>query len=602
MNYANEHPTWDEMKRNSYSLRMRGYAFIYDQYYSEDSLVRYVSDHLEKVSAEERVSFLKDLIPRLNGCWALVYEADSDVLAAVDRLRSIPLFYAVENGKFLLSGNAKEVLKCLNNAELDDICAAEFLVTGYVTGKDTLYKGLYQIQPGEILEVKISKDASPGITTHRYYRFTPGDYFEADEQELEEELSKLLHRIFRRYALSLRGKTPMIPLSGGWDSRLVVAMLKKCGVENVTCFSYGRRGNAQAEASRAVAQALGYKWLFYPYDEMSWYKWFREERMSEYMNGRHNYSSISTIWDWPAIREIVSDNSVNNIVLIPGISLGFIAGSQVPDKLYYAEEDSGFSMLVPEVVLSRHYWLWPWRKSCPHLKDLFIKRISGVLPEFSDNDKVSAIGSYETWEGENRQARHIVNSVRVYDFFNCQWMLPCADTELMDFFSRVRPDLRFKKKLYRSTLIHKVFSDALSNLSRIPVVGLPLPGHVIKRDENYRYLLCRSCFRGLKRLIPLDHFKDFYDCWGKIHSHRNDLLARSGRWVPTEGKGKLCYFRDFRTELRDCFPIHLDQLPQSVRGIVEPSIDKPVLSNSIMGLNAFSNLTRVISEDYSNPG
>jgi len=596
MNYANEQTTWDEVKRNSYSLRMRGYAFIDDQYYSEDSLVRYVSDHLEKVSAEERVSFLKDLIPQLSGCWALIYETDSNVLAAVDRLRSIPLFYAVDNGKFFLSDNAKKVLKCLNNAELDDICAAEFLVTGYVTGKDTLYKGLYQIQPGEILEVKISKDASPRISTHRYYRFTYGNFFEADDLELEEELSKLWLRMFSRYAIALKGKTPIIPLSGGWDSRLIVAMLKKCGVENVICFSYGRRGNAEAEASRAVAQALGYKWLFYPYDEMFWFNWFREGRMIEHMRCGHNYSSVFNIDDLPAIREITNETSANDVVFVPGFSLGFIAGSQVPDKLYYAEENSGFDMLVPEVVLSRHYWLWSWRKACPHLKDSFVERIRELLPEFSDNDKVGAIGSYETWEGENRQARHIVNSVRVYDLFNCQWMLPCADIELMDFFLRVRPDLRFKKRLYRSTLIHKVFSDALSNLSRIPVVGLPLPGHVIKRDENYRYLLFRSCYRRLKRLMPLDHFKDFCDCWGNIRSQRNDRFARSGRWIYADKERKLCYFRAFRTKLRDCFSTNLDQLPPSVRGIVKPSIDKPVLSNTVVGLNALYCLTLVISE------
>jgi len=602
INCTNEHTTWDEVKRYSYSLRMRGYAFIDDQYYSGDVLVRYVSDHLEVVSAEERVSILKDLIPRLNGCWALVYEADSDVLAAVDRLRSIPLFYAVENSKFFLSDNAKEVLKCLNNAELDDICAAEFLVTGYVTGKDTLYKGLYQIQPGEILDVKISKDAPPRISTHRYYRLTFGNYLEADEQELEEELSKLLHRIFSRYAIALKGKTPIIPLSGGWDSRLVVAMLKKCGVENVICFSYGRPGNPEAKASSAVAQALGYKWLFYPYDEMSWFNWFREQRLSEHMSYGHNYSSVFNIDDWPAIREITNETSANDVVFLPGLSLGFIAGSQVPDKLYYAEKNLGYSMLVPEVILSRHYWLWSWRKACPNLKDSFEERIRGSLPEFSDNDKVGAIGSYETWEGENRQARHIVNSVRIYDLFNCQWILPCADIELMDFFSRVRPDLRFKKKLYRSTLINKVFADGLSHLSQIPVVGLPLSGHEIRKYESYLYSLYRSIYRGLKRLMPLDHFKNFYDCWEKIRSQRNDRFARSGIWVYTEKERKPSYFSAFHTKLSDRFSIRLDQLPHNVRGIVKPSIDKPVLSNSVVGLNALHYLTLVISEDDSDPG
>lgn len=595
INCANEHTTWDEVKRNSYSLRMRGYAFIDEQYYSGDALVRYISDHLEEVSAEERVSILKDLIPRLNGCWALVYEADEDVLAAVDRLRSIPLFYAVENGKFFLSDNAKDVLKCLKNAELDDICAAEFLVAGYVTGKDTLYKGLYQIQPGEILEVKLSKDAAPGIATHRYYRFTLGRFLGADEHELEDELSKLLHRMFSRYAIALKGKTPIIPLSGGWDSRLIAAMFKKCGVENAICFSYGRRGNAEAEASRAVAQALGYKWLFCPYDEMSWYNWFREQRLSEYMKYCHNFSSVSTIRDWPAIREITNETSANDVVFVPGLSLGFIAGSQVPDKLYYAEENSGYDMLVPEVVLSRHYGLWPWRKFCPHLKDSFIERIRDVLPEFSDKDKIGAIGCYETWEGENRQARYIVNSARIYDFFNCQWMLPCADIELMDFFSQVRPDLRFNKNLYRSTLIHRIFPNGLSHLSEIPVVGLPLPGYKIQRAESCRYILCRSLYRVLKRLIPLDYVNNTYSCWENVTNHLNDYLARAGVWLPIKGKRELSYFRASRRKLTNCFSIRLDQLPQSVREIVKPSIHKPVLSNSIVGLNGFYCLMLVVS-------
>lgn len=600
--FVNEYTTWDEVSRNSYSLRMRGYTFIDELYYSGDKLVRYISDHLEEVPAGERISVLKDLIPRLNGCWALVYEADNDVLAAVDRLRSIPLFYAMKNGRVFLSGNAREVLKCLNNAELDDICAAEFLVTGYVTGKDTLYKGLYQIQPGEILEVKISKNASPRISTHRYYRFTFGSYFEAGEQELEEELSKLWHRIFSRYAIALKGKTPIIPLSGGWDSRLIVAMLKKCGVENVICFSYGRHGNAEAETSRAVAKALGYEWLFCPYDEMSWYNWFREGRMSEYLNYGHNYSSVSNIQDWPATRKILSDISANDVVFVPGLTLGFIAGSQVPNKLYYAEENSGFDMLVPEVVLSRHYWLWSWHNVCPHLKDPFVERIRDVLPIFSNWDKLAAIGSYETWEGENRQARHIINSVRVYESFNCQWMLPCVDVELIDFFLRVKLCLRFQKKLYRSTMIHKVFVDDLGHLSRIPVIGLPLPGYEVRRDESYSYSLCRSVYRVLKRFMPLGNIMNIYNCWENVSSQRNDLLARSGRWVPTEGGRRLCYFRAFQTKLRDCFSIRLDQLPRSVRCIVEPSIDKPVLSHSIVGLNALHNLTRVISEDYSDPG
>ena len=146
-------------------------------------------------------------------------------------------------------------------------------------------------------------------------------------------------------------------------------------------------------------------------------------------------------------------------------------------------------------------------------------------------------------------------------------------------------------------MIHKVFLDDLSHLARIPVIGLPLPGYEVRRDESYSYSLCRSVYRVLKRFMPLGHVRNVYDCWENVSSHRNDSLARSGRWVPTEGGRRLCYFRAFQRKLRDCFSIRLDQLPQSVRCIVEPSIDKPVLSNSIVGLNALHHLTLVNSEN-----
>ena len=563
---VNHYAPWGELLAvdGSYRLWMRGYVFIDEQYYSGEALVRYVSDCLNKASPEDRISTLKNLIPQLNGGWALVYETDSVVLAAVDRLRSIPLFYAMENCKVFLSDDAREVLKCLSKAEMDDICAAEFLVTGYVTGKDTLYKGLYQIQPGEILKIGIPKDTSLQISTHRYYRFIFGNYFEADEQELEEELSKLWHQIFSRYATALKGKTPVIPLSGGLDSRLIVTMLKKCGVENVICFSYGRPGNDEAETSQTVAKALGYKWLFCPYDESSWYKWFREEQMCSYIDYASNYSSSVHLQDWPATRKILNDVSHNDLVFIPGHTFDLLAGGHIPDELFKAKENTMYDMLVPEAVLLHHYNLWQWYKACPHFKDLFVRRIREALPTFSDMDKSEAIGAYETWDVENRQAKYIINSVRVYEFFDCNWMLPWWDYELMDFFLRVKVDLRHQKKLYRNTLIRKIFVGDLSKLAEILVVGLPLLSSGTQKAKHQP--LCSFVYRGLKKIVP-DFFRDRY--------YRNsDSLALYGRYDDAQVGTKLSHFLG-----------SLNVMPDSVKKVLAPNLNKKVLACSTGGVN-----------------
>lgn len=572
INLTNQYAPWDKtMLTGTYSLWMRGYAFIDEQYYSGEVLVRYVSDCLDEVPPEAHISILKDLIPQLNGGWALVYETDGVVLAAVDRLRSIPLFYAMENGKVFLSDDAREVLKCLNNTELDDICAAEFLVTGYVTGKDTLYKGLYQIQSGEILEVKISKDASTQISTHRYYRFIFGNYFEADEQELEEELSKLWHRIFSRYAIALKGKTPVIPLSGGVDSRLIAAMLKKCGVENAICFSLGRRGNVEAETSQAVANALGYKWLFCPYDYPSWYKWSREEQMLEYTDYASNKSSLALIYDWPAVRQIVNDILEDEIVFMPGHTGDFLTGGHIPSNLFEEKEIISYDTLVTEAVLSKHYLLW--HNVSSDIKDLFVARIRKLLPPFSTGDKLEAIGAYETWEFESRQARYIINGVRVHEFFGCQWMLPWWDYELMDFFLRVKADFRFQRRLYRSTLIRKIFIDELSELAKIPTVESIL----LQESNNKEAKHSRNFFYRILKGVLLNVVKDYF----RYYLREDRVFARYGIYIGEKSLLKLL------KNVESCLPTS-SNMPPTVKRILQLNKRKPIMTCHILGLGSAS--------------
>jgi len=488
VNLIGEYQQWQKVTiPDFYTICVRGYAFIGDQYYPDKALTQYLSDCIKNSLPDVRVKILNELIPKLNGCWALVYSAENYVLAAVDRVRSIPLFYAIKNDGIIISDDAKEVLKSMNNAELDDTCVAEFLVTGYVTGKDTLYKGLYQIQPGEILKVKVTEKGLE-INTKRYFRYIFGNYFEASEEELEDELSNLLHRVFTRYANALKGKTPVIPVSGGWDSRLLAAMLKRCGVENAVCFSYGKPGNAESEASRAIAKTLGYKWLFCPYDKDSWYKWFREEQMSDYIDYASNYSTVACLQDWPAVRQILNNelhNIENDKVFMPGLCFDMLAGIHlIPKPLLLSEKNKGYKTLLPGSVLSNHYTLWNWRKRCPELENPFLNRINEILPEFPDEDKSSALRAYETWFFEARPCKFVINSVRTYEFFNSQWLLPWWDYEIVDFFLKVKLESRVERKLVGNTLLHKIYIGGISDLADIPFVGLQLPNLKTQNDKK----------------------------------------------------------------------------------------------------------------------
>ena len=64
---------------------------------------------------------------------------------------------------------------------------------------------------------------------------------------------------------ALDGRTAVIPLSGGADSRMVVSMLKNQGYEKVICYTYGKPGNRESEMSKAVAEEYGYEWHIIPH-------------------------------------------------------------------------------------------------------------------------------------------------------------------------------------------------------------------------------------------------------------------------------------------------------------------------------------------------
>jgi asparagine synthase (glutamine-hydrolysing) len=56
---------------------------------------------------------------------------------------------------------------------------------------------------------------------------------------------------------SQQGKTLVVPLSGGLDSRIIVAKLKRLGANDVICVSYGRKGCRESEIAKMWQKLSG---------------------------------------------------------------------------------------------------------------------------------------------------------------------------------------------------------------------------------------------------------------------------------------------------------------------------------------------------------
>ena len=85
--------------------------------------------------------------------------------------------------------------------------------------------------------------------------------------------------------------------------------------------------------------------------------------------------------------------------------------------------------------------------------------------QIQDNESYS--NAVECFDFDNRQAKFIVNSVRVYEFFDFSWRIPLWDNDLIDFFRRVPLKYRTNTYLYRRYAVEKLFVDLAHELGRI---------------------------------------------------------------------------------------------------------------------------------------
>lgn len=195
-------------------------------------------------------------LQEINSSFALVYLKEEVLYAAVDNIRSFPLFSYQEKDTFYLSDSAEKILNQLKDFQIDHVNMTELLLTGYVTRTETIIKNLSQLPAGTYMVYDVTNNK---LVIDSYYRFKHviPDVNNYSKEELLEYLYHTYEEAFKRLIKTLDGKTAVVPLSGGYDSRCIVAMLKKLGYENVICYSYGKENNHESEISKKIAMSLG---------------------------------------------------------------------------------------------------------------------------------------------------------------------------------------------------------------------------------------------------------------------------------------------------------------------------------------------------------
>lgn len=231
-----------------------------------------LSSHLIPLRGEDALQYLSrvdsfedflSLLKNLDGIYAAILRReDGTVWAAVDIARSMPLYYSVD-GRFLSdSGPVLREALGLSKEAADPAALEELFTRYYIAGPHTTYTEIAQLDAGQALACSPSGE----IHTSYYYAHVQ-PIREIGREEALDLFQKVSDEAFDRIIAAIAGRPVVLSLSGGYDSKYVACMLKHRGVEDVSCYTYGRGDSFEIQQSKRTAKALGYRWTCVEYTD-----------------------------------------------------------------------------------------------------------------------------------------------------------------------------------------------------------------------------------------------------------------------------------------------------------------------------------------------
>lgn len=425
---------------------------------------------------------LKQGLLKLKGNFAAIVEAPDFTLAVADKIRGYPVFYAHQGGNFRVSNSARLLKEEIGLTEANELSLLEFRMAGYVTGRDTLYKGLYQLQAGEFLVWDKTKHK---LDCERYYIFYSNEIRKEKQDDFIQELDGITNAIIQRNMDDAAGRPIWVPLSGGLDSRLILCKLKQLGYDNLHAFSYGMPGNFEAKAARHVAEKLNVPWRFVPSTRRESREFFKSEQRKGYWNFADGLCLPPTLHTFLPLLTLINDKYLpRHSVLINGQSGDFIAGQHIPDL----EGRQPNHDILTEKIIAKHFshkadFLAGANRRAVSEKILNTLRL--LIPA-KIGDYQEFAKQYELWEWQERQCKRVINGQRNYDFFNLSWELPLWDIEYLKFWSEIPVSLKVNRLLFSNYVEKMDFFGLFKNfkpfMCRWPqsLVLVQCVGNVIK--------------------------------------------------------------------------------------------------------------------------
>lgn len=194
-----------------------------------------------------------DAFRKLNGTFVLLIcdLREKKAILANDRNALRNLYYAEHDGALLFAPRARAILEAPGfKREVDVEAMATDLAFGEFWGDRTLFRGIRFLPQASMLTC-----GREGVSTSQYWHFQYQPDYSRSDEALAEEVAEAL-----RKAVAVRMKGELrygLSLSGGLDSRAVLAAMEPEDRRRVATFTYGPLHCGEVKTAEKVARECG---------------------------------------------------------------------------------------------------------------------------------------------------------------------------------------------------------------------------------------------------------------------------------------------------------------------------------------------------------
>lgn len=413
----------------------KGYLFTKTgELYRDRDLCMYFSNLID-------INDFQQKLLTANGIFSIIIRVGDSCWAAVDRLRYFPLFYRIEGGHLTISDTIDELFDPDESKEMDDEAYVSFSGLGYVVGRKTLLKNIFQIQAGEYLLYNNQELFLDFY--HEYFSEIKNISFE----EAKDTLKKIIQNMGKRLSLLLGDRLALLPLSAGFDSRLIAYLLKKEG-KNALCYTYGKKeGNPEWKRSKEVAEKLNFEWLFIDYSKIPNTNLYTEQKFIDFYTYTSQYISKFGVSQYFAANFLLDELKIpKNAVRFPGHGGDFLSGAY----LYpYMKNYRSLSSIAKDIQYMRNKIISLNSKERNILTGLIKKGLVNRKPLFQNLDN---------WGLKENHSKYIVNTNKLWEQRGIENLMPLCDIEFMDFFIALPLEYKTGQNLYK-TVVNELFEE-----------------------------------------------------------------------------------------------------------------------------------------------